>query len=292
MSVPPYSAEKEDLFSPAKHAIFFPHGRPKSDAALCVELARLAYTRQDGGFAFDQGRVRKVLGQIQFTGCEFFESINHPSGRGSHGLLAIDENARLAVLSFRGTDADDITDIVDDLDAFPEDWRGGGKVHEGFAGALLEVWDKAELALGNLANYKIFFTGHSLGAAMATLAASLRKPDALYTFGSPQAGDPAFVSALESQQLQNFRYVDCCDAVAKLPSEGLGYAHIGRPYYIDLARAVQQRDPNDPYIAADQTRAEVEYIEKYAWRSGDVLLRPLADHAPVNYVWPVTAASP
>ena len=76
------------------------------------------------------------------------------------------------------------------------------------------------------------------------------------------------------------------------PDRLLGYAHLGNPYYIDSEGAVQQRDPNDPYIARDQDKAELEYIEKYAWRIGDLPLRPLADHAPVNYVLPVTAASP
>ncbi len=37
----PYSAEKDDLYYPAKHAVFFPYGRPRSDAALCAEMARL-----------------------------------------------------------------------------------------------------------------------------------------------------------------------------------------------------------------------------------------------------------
>jgi hypothetical protein len=40
-----YSAEKDDLYYPAKHAVFFPAGRSKSDAALCAELSRQAYCR-------------------------------------------------------------------------------------------------------------------------------------------------------------------------------------------------------------------------------------------------------
>ena len=41
----PYSAEKGDLYYPAKHAVLFPEVRPKSDAALCAELSRQAYCR-------------------------------------------------------------------------------------------------------------------------------------------------------------------------------------------------------------------------------------------------------
>jgi hypothetical protein len=290
-----YSADKDDLFCPAKRAVFFPNGRPRSDAAFCVEMARLAYARQDSNFALDQPRINNVLARIRFTDCKFFDSVMHPDGRGAHGFLALDDNAKLAVLSFRGTDANDPSDISDDLNAIPEDWQGGGKVHTGFANALLELWrgdHGVEAELNQIDGYRLLFTGHSLGAAMATLAASLRTPASLYTIGSPRVGDADFVAALEKKNLDNHRYVDCTDVVTCVPPEFLGYAHIGRPYYIDLARKVQQRDPKDPYIEGDQRKAELQYIEQYAWRIGDVPLRPLADHAPVNYVLPVTADTP
>jgi hypothetical protein len=292
----PYSAKKDDLYFPAQRAAFFPSGRPRSDAALCVEMVRLAYCRQESSFALDQPRIKKVLESIRFTDCKFFDSTVHPNGRGSHGFLALDENVKLAVLVFRGTDADDPTDISDDLNAIPETWQAGGKVHTGFADALLELWSGergVESELKRTDGHRLLFAGHSLGAAMATLAASLRTPASLYTFGSPRVGNADFVAALEKKQLDHHRYVDCCDLVARVPPAGLlGYAHIGRPYYIDLARAILQRDPDDPYIAKDQAKAEVQYIERYAWRIGDVALRPLADHAPVNYLWPVTADTP
>jgi hypothetical protein len=287
----PYSAENDDLYYPAKHAVFFPHGRPRSDAALCVELARLAYTQLETSFAFDRDRIRKVLGRILFTDCKFFETSNEPDGRGSHAFLAIDGNNRLAVLSFRGTDKDDPSDLADDLDALPQTWQAGGKVHSGFARALQEVWPGVQAALQECNDYRLLFTGHSLGAAMATLASSLQKPGALYTIGSPRVGDQAFVDKL--QALDNHRYVDCSDLVTRLPPEVLGYTHIpGEIYYIDFNRTVQRLYPNDPYIDRDRTIAEENYLKNYSWRIGDVALRPLADHAPINYVLPVTAATP
>jgi len=288
----PYSAEKDDLYCPAKRAVFFPNGRPHSDAALCVELARVAYCQLETSFAFDQDRIRKILARIQFTDCKFFETATQPNGGGSHALLALDEKNKLSVLAFRGTDRDDPTDLMDDLSAYPQSWQAGGKAHSGFAKALLDVWLQVNAALPPVGEYLLLFTGHSLGAAMATLASSLRTPKALYTFGSPRVGDQAFVSLLKS--LDNFRYVDCCDLVARVPPEGiLGYAHIpGNLYYIDFERAVKSRDPDDTYIALDQEKAEEDYLKNYAWRIGDVALRALADHAPVNYVWPVTAATP
>jgi hypothetical protein len=287
----PYSAQKDDLYYPAKHATFFPSGRPRSGAALCVEMARLAYCRLEATFAFDQDRIREVLERILFTDCRFFESAAAHDGGGSHAFLALDANNKLAILSFRGTDKDDPTDLADDLNTVPQLWQGRGKVHSGFAQALQEVWPAIEAALHDLNEYQLLFTGHSLGAAMATLASSLQKPRALYTIGSPRVGDQAFVDSL--QELENHRYVDCCDLVTRVPPEVLGYTHIpGKIHYINFDRAVQQLYPDDPYIDRDRTQAEEDYLKNYAWRIGDVALRPLADHAPVNYVWPVTAATP
>lgn len=287
----PYSAEKDDLYYPAKHAVFFPNGRPQSDAALCVEMARLAYCQLDTSFAFDQDRIRKTLGRIQFTGCKFFETATAPHCGGSHAFLALDGNNKLAVLSFRGTDKDDPSDLADDLSIRPQPWPAGGNVHSGFDKALQEVWQGVEAALQAIKEYALLFTGHSLGAAMATLASSLQKPKSLYTIGSPRVGDQAFVDLL--QGLDNHRYVDCCDLVPRVPPEGFGYAHIqGKIHYIDFNRAVLELDPNDSLIRDDQTEAEEDYLTNYAWRIGDVALRPLADHAPVNYVWPVMAATP
>ena len=252
-------------------------------------MARLSYFRSETDFAFDQNRIRKVLGRIQFTGCKFFDSAGRPKHRGSHALLALDDSTKLAVLAFRGTDADDPTDIGDDLNALPESWSAGGKVHTGFAGALMEVWPAAEKELQALHDYTLLFTGHSLGAAMATLAASLHTPNSLYTFGSPRVGDEAFAAALAG--VDNHRYVDCCDLVARVPPAGVfGYTHLGRPYYIDRHREIQ-RDPDEALIREDQLEAEIKYIEEYSWRVGDVAVRALADHSPVNYVWPVTAAA-
>jgi Lipase (class 3) len=291
----PYSAEKDDLYYPAKHAVFFPNDRPHSDAALCVEMARLAYCQLDTSFAFDQDRIRKVLGRIQFTDCKFFETAAEPDGRGSHAFLALDGKNKLAVLSFRGTNKDDPSDLSDDFNAIPQSWPAGGKVHSGFGKALKEVWPGVEAALQELNEYQSLFTGHSLGAAMATLASSLKRPKSLYTIGSPRVGDQTFVDKL--QGLDNHRYVDCCDLVTRVPPEeilGLKcYAHIpGKIHYIDFNRAVKDLDPNDSVIKDDRRKAEEDYLENYAWRIGDLALRPLADHAPVNYVLPVTAATP
>jgi hypothetical protein len=134
------------------------------------------------------------------------------------------------------------------------------------------------------------FTGHSLGAALATLLAGIKTPDALYTFGSPLVGDPDFVATLGG--VKNFRYVDCCDIVTRIPPEGLGYAHLGQPHYIAQDRSVNF-NPGDSFMWDDRIKAFFEYPFKYhAWKKENVGVRELADHTPVNYVTAVTAAKP
>jgi hypothetical protein len=46
-------------------------------------------------------------------------------------------------------------------------------------------------------------------------------------------------------------------------------------------------NPPERDIAEDRSRAELDYLENYAWRIGDVAVRALADHAPINYVLPL-----
>jgi hypothetical protein len=283
-----YSAENADLNFPCVRGNFFPAGMPKSEAALCAEMARLSYCRQEFGFAFDQGKIRGVLGLIGFTNCQFFESKGSEKGRGTHCFLAIHEDkdggSDLAVLAFRGTDIGDFTNLSTDADLVQMSWEKGGKVHRGFAEALSEVRPDLDLALQAL-NCRALFAGHSLGAALATLMASVRHPASVYTFGSPRVGDASFVSTLKNVKIR--RYVDCCDLVSRVPPEIMGYTHAGDLYYIDRDRKIA-RQPGESTILDDQDRARENYLIDYVWKIGNVRVRDLADHSPINYVAPVS----
>ena len=287
-----YSAEQDDLYYPCKRGNFFPNGRPKSEAMLCAEMARLAYCKQEGSFAFDREKIADKLNRIGFAKCQFLESRGTQQGEGLHCFLAMREDSQkqneLAVLAFRGTDKDDPTDLAYDVDFHPERWgRNGGKVHGGFAHAFADLQKEQPLdQLLQPFTCRVLYTGHSLGAALATLAASLWPPQALYTIGSPRVGDSVFVGTLS--QVECHRYVDCCDIVTRIPLEELGFAHCGKPYYINRHRAVVF-NPNSLTIALDRFLAAREYFAKYTWMLGKVPLRELADHSPINYVWAITA---
>lgn len=287
----PYSANQQDLFYPAKDLSSFPTARPATDAELCAWMCLLAYRDQyPTSFSFDQPTIRAKLSAIGFSYVQFFESVGHERRGGTHCFLAIhdepDLSKKLAVVAFRGTDKDDPTDVLDDVEAPLVDWSGGGKVFDGWKNALGEVEGPLLAAIQSI-NYKLLITGHSLGAAMATLLASLRGPTALYTIGSPRAGDAAFVASLGG--VASYRYVDCCDAVTELPPAQLGYAHLGNMLYIDRHRKVVSA-PSDDAVSKDRLIARVEYLVRYAWKAGNVGVRDLADHAPTNYVTAIAAA--
>jgi pimeloyl-ACP methyl ester carboxylesterase len=128
----------------------------------------------------------------------------------------------------------------------------------------------------------LIVTGHSLGAAMATLTASVLPVDWLVTLGSPRVGDLDFIRTL--QAANSVRIVDCCDLVTQVPPPlpiG-GYTHVPTCTYLTQdGQAVL--DPAQALIDADRSSARRQYLARYSWRLGNVLLRRLADHAPINY---------
>jgi len=287
----PYSPSQQDLFYPAHDLSSFPTVLPKTDAELCAWMCLLAYCdNEPASFAFDQTTITSKLSALGFQTAQFFESAGHDKQGGTHCFLAIhddpDPAKKLAVVAFRGTDKDDPTDLIDDVDVPLVDWQGTSKVFDGWKDALAEVQDRLLPAIQPI-NYKLLMTGHSLGAAMATLLASLKAPTALYSIGSPRVGDAAFVASLGG--VPSSRYVDCCDVVTELPPEDFGYAHLGKPLYIDRNRKITA-DPPAGTVTEDRLIARAEYLVKYAWKAGNVGVRDLADHAPINYVTAIAAA--
>lgn len=129
-----------------------------------------------------------------------------------------------AVLAFRGTDPvtlpNWVTDAVVKLVAHGE---LDGRVHHGFHSALRRTWSLIEPILDAAADLPLFVTGHSMGGALAALAACKlaklgRPPTATYTFGAPRFGDPTFCAGYA---LPLYRVVNRLDFVPEMPLASL-----------------------------------------------------------------------
>jgi triacylglycerol lipase len=121
------------------------------------------------------------------------------------GFVAFDDTRVFVV--YRGTQVKNsgaISDILIDMKFPPEPVPGGGAAHGGFYSAFTSIWDGTEgihAFLDELVSLKkgrgVWFTGHSMGAAIATLSyAWYPQAAGLYTFGSPKVGDDAFCRTL------------------------------------------------------------------------------------------------
>lgn len=145
------------------------------------------------------------------------------TGRSAFGFCAVKDDK--VIVSIRGTSK--LWDLWTDakFSLVPE--RAGGRVHKGFQQALDTIWPRLERALISYGVKETFFTGHSLGGAIATIAAarSRWRPVQIYTNGAPRVGDKDFVASLDG--IPWFRNVGSRDIMPRLPFRWLGYADGG-----------------------------------------------------------------
>jgi triacylglycerol lipase len=163
------------------------------------------------------------------------------------GLMGQNKASGIAFVSFRGTS--DVADWLADLDTVPENYRpigGFGQVHDGFQDVYETVHTSiaANLATASAGCDQILVTGHSLGAALAVLAAPdiLRNmpPNTieprLITFAGPRVGLSDFVDAFNANIERCYRVVNFLDIVPLVPPPP--YVHVGAGIAIDGGGAV------------------------------------------------------
>lgn len=145
------------------------------------------------------------------------------------------------VLTFRGTESSSIKNWLTNLDFGKDPFPGlpsNHQVHQGFLGAYKDVKSQVFAALNaavkQCANCRIILTGHSLGGALATIAAAdlivnkyAGSRLSLYTYGSPRVGNVEFVTWFNNQIKDSFRVTHADDAVTHVPLDSMGYTHVG-----------------------------------------------------------------
>ena len=194
-------------------------------------------------------------------------------------------------------------------DARPGD--GGGQVHKGYRDALDGIWPALSEHIGGIARAcadppTFWLTGHSLGGALATLAAHRFESEeagdemsgrikGLYTFGSPRVGDDRFRDSLG---VKAYRCVTENDFVMHLPPKLIAsrdYRHVGEFRCVDA----QGRITGGQSLWERKKRAvagPISRLNRLLRRSDPSkdedarapagirgLIRSLEDHAPIRY---------
>ena len=190
-------------------------------ASELAECARVAY--------LDGKQAKDAYKELGYKNHKFFDI----DGAQCHAVW----DDQQYILAFRGTEPDQISDILADLNALPKKSMTDGWVHMGFRGEVDKLWKDIEAHQEKYCGERSFYIcGHSLGAAMATIATSrfedveMAEVRGLFTYGSPRAGTSSFVKGINTP---HFRFVNNNDIVTAVPPWFMMYRHSGQLVYIN-----------------------------------------------------------
>lgn len=201
----------------------------KQDAILFARVSSWAYYGMN-----EKSNQFKLLAKFENKGTD------------TQGLFG-EANDNTFVVAFRGSEETGIADWITDLkiaqQVFPYDESGNKKVkvHFGFIQAYKSVRESVLKAAKETPHKRIVCTGHSLGAALATLCAldiKFNLPDKdvdCYTYGSPKVGNKDFVDSYNKRVPNTYRFVNGKDAVPQIPP--VAYDHVGELHHLTRQQA-------------------------------------------------------
>jgi Lipase (class 3) len=161
------------------------------------------------------------------------------------GYVGRDEARRQIIVAHQGTDPLNVREALDDLNFVKTDYKEGGcdkcKVHRGFyetwKNVRSQVFNAVELLALEYPGYNVSVTGHSLGAALATLSSSdllINMPSVtlndVYVFGLPRVGNKEFAQFYNDKaaasSIATYHVVNWRDPVPHLPPKSFGFHHV------------------------------------------------------------------
>lgn len=244
---PPYFEQAENTTIPA-----FDPSTEKFDPANAwwlSELCRLVYTPDN-----KEGRKpwKKII-RFDYLKNTSFKEIHSIHKTGTHASIYRCHHPERPddiyhILCFRGTSR--FRQWVLNLSPAPIRWYSKDTstpkkpsnlnseepyVHSGFKILFDRIWPLIEPVIADIPG-PFIYTGHSLGAALATMAALRIPPTRLYTFGSPRIGNAAFRDQLDHPP--HFRISNHHDIVTLLPQtvdqlQPFDFHHTGHFIYLD-----------------------------------------------------------
>ncbi|CAD7701911.1 unnamed protein product [Ostreobium quekettii] len=218
----------------------------------------------------DEATVKRTCGEWGF---KFVRTLGYEGRLGFDTECYVAANEEIVVVAFRGTEPTSWRDWVSDLNALKT--RSGpfnSYVHQGFLNGLLkrvdgtsirdEVVKEVSELIGDRA---VYITGHSLGAALATLCTAFLldtgkiKVEGLYTYGSPRVGTHRFANVvMKKSGGKVYRFVNKEDLVARVPK--VLYHHVGNWWYMSGKNQTLTKNPGFCQLLKDRICIDFDYF--------------------------------
>jgi triacylglycerol lipase len=271
-------------------------------------MSQLAYETAD------RSKVERICGLFDLR---LLESVANDKDGGSdllpiHVRAVIAEGHGAIIIAFAGTDplipANWITDFDVGLKFRFNERVTPPALHSGFEKAYRSVAGKIAEAVANRSATPVLVTGHSMGGALAVIAAddllaeNKLRPTAIYTFGMPRVGDKDFAQRYnDTLGATTYRLVHGDDIVATVPPSRFGFRHVGRlircgraghfasdqppaefsdePQFTDALTSGLQQGMRDLFALKPQPF----FRDDALGRMSGFLAPPIADHLPDRY---------
>jgi hypothetical protein len=201
--------------------------------------AKLAWAAQLAYEVHEDSKLQRILDRWGWRASHILagQFASHLPLVSTKGFVAT--TGSCTVIAFAGTEPTSLLNWITDLFIH----RTAEGVHAGFLAGLEAVWDPVQQAARQAAD-GLYLTGHSLGGAIAAVAAcrlleeEVVPPDRLrgvYTIGMPRPGDEAYARTYGAAGggtlgRRTYRLIHGDDVVPKVPptESPFGFRHVGR----------------------------------------------------------------